>query len=154
MKKLFLCSLLGISFITTTVSCQNAAKNAPKSTSAAKPSVQNAVQNAAPIAADLSVADFQKKLAADRSALVLDVRTPQEFANGHLPNAMAINIFDADFKQKVGKLDKSKAVYVYCAVGGRSAKASQILQESGFKTVYNMAGGFNHWQAAGLPSVK
>ena len=150
MKKLFLCSLLGISFITTTVSCQNAAKNAPKSTFAAKPSAQNT----APIAADLSVTDFQKKLAADRSALVLDVRTPQEFANGHLPNAMAINIFDADFKQKVGKLDKSKAVYVYCAVGGRSAKASQILQESGFKTVYNMAGGFNSWQAAGLPSVK
>ena len=51
-------------------------------------------------------------------------------------------------------LDKKKPVYVYCAVGGRSAKASKVLQESGFKTVYNLLGGFNGWTAAGLPSVK
>ena len=140
MKKLFLSLILGISFLTTTVSCQNATKNAP--------------QSAATGVADLSTTDFQKKLAADETAILIDVRTPQEYANGHLQNATAINFFDTDFKEKVAKLDKTKPVYVYCAVGGRSAKASKILQESGFKNIYNLLGGFNGWNAAGLPSVK
>ena len=144
MKKLFFSFILGISFLTTTVSCQNAAKSTP----------QNTVQNAATGVSDLSTTDFQKKLAADGSAILLDVRTPQEYANGHLQNATAINFFDADFKEKVAKLDKTKPIYVYCAVGGRSAKASKVLQESGFKSVYNLLGGWNGWNAAGLPSVK
>ena len=144
MKKLFFSLILGISFLTTTVSCQNAAKSTP----------QNTVQNAATGVSDLSTTDFQKKLAADGSAILLDVRTPQEYANGHLQNATAINFFDADFKEKVAKLDKTKPIYVYCAVGGRSAKASKVLQESGFKSVYNLLGGWNGWNAAGLPSVK
>ncbi len=52
-----------------------------------------------------------------------------------------MNFMDADFKQQVEKLDKNKPVFVYCAVGGRSAKASQILKESGFKVIYNLQGG-------------
>ena len=148
MKKLFLPFILGINFITTTVSCQNAAKTAP-----AKAPLSN-VQNATPMFADLNVTQFQKKLNSDNTAILLDVRTPEEYKSGHLPNATAINFFDADFKEKVNKLDKTKPVYVYCAVGGRSAKALKVLKESGFKTAYNMQGGFNTWQAAGLPSVK
>ncbi len=144
MKKLFLSLVLGITFISTTVSCQNTAKNAP----------QKAVQGLPSSFADLNAADFQKKIATDNASIVLDVRTPQEYANGHLQNATAINFFDTDFKEKVSKLDKTKPVFVYCAVGGRSAKASKILQESGFKAVYNLLGGFNGWQASGLPSVK
>lgn len=149
MKKLLFNFLLGITFLTTTVSCQNATKSAPQTTT------QNtAAPKESATVVDLSTADFQKKLAADNTAIVLDVRTPQEYANGHLVNATIINFFDADFKEKVNKLDKSKPVFVYCAVGGRSANASKILQESGFKTVYNLLGGFNGWAAAGLPSVK
>ncbi len=144
MKKLLFSFILGITFLTTTVSCQNAAKNAP----------QNTAKATTATVTDLSTIDFQKKLAADKTTIILDVRTPQEYANGHLQNATTINFFDTDFKEKVDKLDKNKAVYVYCAVGGRSAKASKILQESGFKTVYNLLGGFNGWTAAGLPSVK
>ena len=141
MKKLLLSIFIGISFLTTNVSCQNAAKKPPLSTTTQT-------------IGDLSVADFQKKLSADNTAIVLDVRTPAEYGNGHLQNATAINFYDADFKEKVGKLDKTKAVFVYCAAGGRSAKALKILQESGFKTAYNLLGGFTGWAAAGLPSVK
>ncbi len=144
MKKLLFSLMLGITFLTTTVSCQNATKN----------TAQNTAQAATQTSPDLSTADFQKKLAVEKNALILDVRTPQEYANGHLQNATTINFFDTDFKEKVNKLDKNKPVYVYCAVGGRSAKATKILQESGFKTVYNLLGGFNGWSAAGLPSVK
>ncbi len=151
MKKILLSFALGIISLMTTVSCQNAAKNAPLkaplSTTTQKPTQQA-------VFADLSVADFQNNLNADNTALILDVRTPEEFVKGHLQNATAINFFDADFKEKVNKLDKTKAVYVYCAAGGRSAKALKILQESGFHAAYNMLGGFTGWQAAGLPSVK
>ena len=140
MKKLLLSVSLGIFAFITSVSCQNAVKSAPHA--------------AAQTIGDLSIADFQKKLSADNTAIILDVRTPAEYVKGHLANAAAINFFDTDFKEKVGKLDKNKAVYVYCAVGGRSAKALKILQELGFKTAYNMLGGFTGWQAAGLPLVK
>jgi phage shock protein E len=151
MKKLLLSFAIVITFLTTPVSCQNAAKHAPlKAPLSTTP--QNAAQQA--VFADLSVTDFQRSLSADNTAVILDVRTPEEFVKGHLQNATAINFFDADFKEKVNKLDKTKAVYVYCAAGGRSAKALKILQESGFHTAFNMLGGFTGWQAAGLPSVK
>jgi phage shock protein E len=148
MKKILLAYLIGTTFLTTNVSCQNAAK------SPAKAPVQNEVKTTVAPITDLSTADFSKKLSADNSAMLLDVRTPQEYANGHLPNAATINFFDADFKERANKLDKTKAIYVYCAVGGRSAKASKILQELGFKAVYNLLGGFNGWAAAKLPTVK
>ena len=140
MKKLLLSICIGVFVLISSISCQNAAKSAP--------------QSATQTIADLSIVDFQKKLLADNTAIILDVRTPAEYAKGHLANATTINFFDTDFKEKVGKLDKTKAVYVYCAVGGRSAKALKILQELGFKTAYNMLGGFTGWQAAGLPLVK
>ena len=62
--------------------------------------------------------------------------------------------FGTDFKEKVNNLDKTKPIYVYCAVGGRSVKAAKVLQDAGFKAVYNLLGGFNGWVAAGFPSVK
>lgn len=148
MKKLFLSFTIGVSFFTTTIFCQNSAKTAP-----AKAPLSN-IQTATPMFADLNVTQFQKKLNSDNSAILLDVRTPEEYKNGHLQNATAINFFDADFKEKVNKLDKTKPVYVYCAAGGRSAKALKVLKESGFKAAYNMLGGLNSWQAAGLPLVK
>jgi rhodanese-related sulfurtransferase len=152
MKKLFLSIAMGVALLTTSVSCQNSAKTAPPK--APVNNVQNEHQSATPMFADLSVTEFQKKLAIDNMAILLDVRTPEEFVKGHLQNATAINFFDADFKEKVSKLDKTKPIYVYCAAGGRSSKALKVLQESGFKTAYNMIGGFNGWQAAGFPSVR
>jgi rhodanese-related sulfurtransferase len=145
MKKFLCVSLLGLTFLTTTVSCQNATDNKGQT------EVQNTPKTTV---ADLATAEFQNKLAADNTALLLDVRTPQEFASGHLQNATAINFYDTDFKEKVSKLDKTKAVYVYCAAGGRSSKAAKIIQELGFKGVYNLLGGFTGWAAANLPTIK
>jgi rhodanese-related sulfurtransferase len=70
---------------------------------------------------------------------LLDVRTPGEWANGKLEKSNLINFNDAKFEQNLSKLDKTKPVFVYCAVGGRSAKAAQILGKNGFK-VYNLTG--------------
>ncbi len=146
MKNFILPLIFGITFLTTSVSCQNAAKTKGQNEAQAKTATT-------PIA-DLSTAEFQKKLSADNTALLLDVRTPQEFSNGHLQNAKAINFYDTDFKEKVGQLDKTKAIYVYCAAGGRSSKAAKILQEQGFKAVYNLLGGYTGWAAANLPTIK
>jgi rhodanese-related sulfurtransferase len=99
----------------------------------------------------LSVADYEKKLNETSNEIIVDVRTPEEYQSGHLVNATLINYYDSDFKEQISKLDKSKPVYVYCKAGVRSAKAANILRESGFKEVYDLQGGFDAWSGAGKP---
>jgi len=64
---------------------------------------------------------------------IIDVRTPEEFNTGTISEAQNINIYDSDFESKIDKLDKNTPIFVYCKSGGRSANASQLLQEKGFK---------------------
>jgi rhodanese-related sulfurtransferase len=85
---------------------------------------------------------------------VLDVRTASEYGGGHLKNAKLIDVTAPGFEQAVAKLDKKKPVVVYCAVGGRSSRAADIMVKSGFTTVYNVSGGYNAWSAAGLPTTR
>lgn len=80
--------------------------------------------------------------------IVLDVRTPEEFAKGHIPGAVLMNVNDIQFKQKINELDKSKTILVYCVAGIRSEKASAILKESGFKEVYHLKDGIKAWSGA------
>ena len=101
----------------------------------------------------LAPAAFETKIATPNVQLD-DVRTPQEFANGHLENAKNVNFNDAEFKQKIALLDKSKPIAVYCGVGGRSGKASKILVELGFKDITDLAGGITAWSAANKKVVK
>lgn len=86
--------------------------------------------------------------------ILLDVRTPDEWNAGHLKDAVHIDWYGADFKQRVANLDKSKPVLVYCAAGGRSGKAQDVMLDLGFKRVVNLEGGYTAWTAAGLPVVK
>ncbi|MFN8344713.1 MAG: rhodanese-like domain-containing protein [Spirosomataceae bacterium] len=90
---------------------------------------------------NLTPAAFIAKLKTTPNAQLLDVRTPKEWEAGKINSSKCVNFMDADFKQQVEKLDKNKPVFVYCAAGGRSTKASQILKESGFKLIYNLQGG-------------
>lgn len=90
---------------------------------------------------NLAPKDFIQKLKTTPNAQLLDVRTPNEWNAGKIASSKCINYNDATFKEQVQKLDKTKPVFVYCAVGGRSTKASQILKESGFKLIYNLQGG-------------
>jgi rhodanese-related sulfurtransferase len=82
------------------------------------------------------------------------VRTPEEYAAGHLENAVNINLYDDDFKSQLEAIDKSKAVAVYCKVGGRSAKAADIIKEIGFTEVYDLEGGILNWEEKGMKTVK
>ncbi len=76
---------------------------------------------------------------------IIDVRTPNEFDQGHIEGAKNIDYFSKSFKSELEKLDKSVPLYVYCRSGGRSAKAMQIMKEIGFVSVYNLQGGFLAW---------
>ncbi len=81
----------------------------------------------------------------EKNAIILDVRTPEEYAAGHIPNSVLIDYSAPDFKSKIEKLDKSKNYLVYCAAGGRSARASNVMVSGNFKSVYNLTGGFSQW---------
>ncbi|RYY22101.1 MAG: thioredoxin [Chitinophagaceae bacterium] len=96
---------------------------------------------------------FEAALAAD-SVQLLDVRTPKEFQAGHLENALQADWTNqAEFKERISHLDKSKPVFVYCGTGNRSASAGDLLIAQGF-TVTEMNGGFNAWKAANKPIVQ
>lgn len=93
---------------------------------------------------------FLETLEKDNSGQLVDVRTTEEFAVGHLKNAQNICVTDDDFEEKIKKLDKSKPVYVYCRSGGRSARAAKILEEKGFTKVFDLNGGITSWKEKGL----
>jgi len=102
---------------------------------------------------NLTVEEFAT-LAADKTNIILDVRTREEFQGGHLLGAVNLDFNAADFEAKAATLDKSKNYLVHCAVGGRSAKASELLAKLGFPKVYNLPGGFRAWTKAGKPVEK
>lgn len=95
-----------------------------------------------------------KKLTESPNALVLDVRTAAEVAEGHLPNAVNIDIYGSDFMAKVQQLPKDREILVYCTVGARSQQAADILSKQGFVKVYNLDGGIVAWQRNGFEVVR
>ncbi len=99
---------------------------------------------------NIPVAEFEQKLSTAGIQLI-DVRTPEEFAGGHLKNAINININGADYEAAIAKLDKSKPVLVYCLSGGRSGSAASDMHDKGFSEVYNMEGGIMKWKGSGKP---
>lgn len=88
----------------------------------------------------LHITEFSQKNT--NNAILIDVRTPVEYAEGHLENAKNINWFDKNFEEQVKSLDKEETIYVYCKAGGRSAKAQQKLLDMGYKNVINLEGGY------------
>lgn len=102
----------------------------------------------------VAAADFEKKAAAVKDKIILDVRTAEEYKEGHLPGASQIDYYGTDFKSQVSKLDKSKPIFVYCKGGGRSASSCEILKDLGFKEVYNLQGGITDWKKAGKAVIK
>ena len=95
---------------------------------------------------DLTPMECKTKLQKDPQAVVLDVRTEDEIAEGMIPNALHADIYGGkDFMDTLGKLDKSKHYYVYCKGGGRSAQACAIMKQMGFRKTYNLLGGITAW---------
>lgn len=90
---------------------------------------------------------------AQPGVVVLDVRTPVEYALGHLPNARNLNFRDDDFAQQVAQLDRSKPYVLYCASGNRSGQAASIMQQQGFRQVVN-GGSYQDLKSSSQPPTK
>lgn len=95
--------------------------------------------------------EFQNLMKTAPDKVILDVRTPGEFASGHIPGAININISDAGFAEAVSALDTSKPVFVYCLAGGRSASATDIMSGMGFQNIIDLSSGFMQWSSQGFP---
>jgi len=81
--------------------------------------------------------------------VILDVRTPGEYNSGHIENAVNVDYKSANFKDEVNKLDKNKTYAVYCHSGRRAAASADIMEQLGFKSIYEI-GGVEQWQEAGF----
>lgn len=91
----------------------------------------------------ISQEEFQERLKAGWK--VIDVRTPEEYSAGHIEEAMLIDYYKPDFKDKIGELDKSGKYLLYCRTGVRSSKARGIMESMGFENVSDLAGGYAGW---------
>ena len=101
----------------------------------------------------LSVEDFEKAIA-DTAIVRLDVRTAEEFADGHIEGSLNIDVLKEDFEQKaVASLPKDKTIAVNCRSGKRSKNAAKILVKNGYKVI-ELDAGYNGWIGAGKPVVK
>lgn len=92
---------------------------------------------------------YAEKLKATENPQLLDVRTPEEYKTEHIGNAVNVNWNGDNFVADASKYNKSKPIFVYCKVGGRSAQAANKLAELGFKEIYNLDGGIMKWNSAG-----
>lgn len=99
-----------------------------------------------------NAADFASTIS-DPNVVVLDVRTPAEYASGHIPNAINIDVESGMFEDGIASLDKSKTYAVYCHSGRRSANAAKIMAKAGFTTIYNLDGGVTAWASVGQQLV-
>ena len=87
-----------------------------------------------------------KKYHSDENAIILDVRTPEEFETSRIPNSINIDFYNPqNFMQEIEKLDRDNSYYVYCRSGVRSANSCQLMSELGFNKVYNLVGGIVEW---------
>ena len=89
---------------------------------------------------------FEEKIRSIKNLQLIDVRSPEEYAVEHLENSKNINWNGDDFVSNAEKLDKSKPIFVYCKVGGRSIQAANKLSELGFTEIYNLDGGIMKWK--------
>lgn len=85
----------------------------------------------------------------DRPGQLVDVRTPGEWSEGIIAGARLMDFNGTGFRSELSTLDKDRPVYVYCAAGGRSHKAYEMMKEMGFKEVYDLGGGMGAWRSAG-----
>ena len=86
--------------------------------------------------------------------VILDVRTPEEYSDGHIENALNLDVKSESFTEKVVKLDTGRIYIIHCRSGRRSARAGALMEELGFADIYDIEGGFVAWEKQGYPVTK
>ena len=144
MKKYLIVLVFAVS-VSVTFSCNSSSSHAQ----AESVELQEGI-----IAKNVSAAEFKDLIAGRADAILLDVRTPDEVAQGVIRNAANIDFYDGSFMAALDKLDKSKPVLIYCRSGRRSGVAMSKMSELGFTEIYNLQGGIIEWTNAGEEVVK
>jgi len=103
---------------------------------------------------ELSPEEFRSSLSSTPDAVLIDVRKPEEVAEGKIEGAVNIDYTDSSFTAEVGKLDKTKPYFLYCKTGKRSTGAADKMKIIEFQDVYVLEGGLVNWQERGLETVK
>lgn len=111
---------------------------------------QKKITNVSPLEAQNLIQE--KKL--DRDFYILDVRSENERKDGFVKNSINLDVDSPKFAAELDNLDKNKSYLVYCRIGFRSKKASEIMQQKGFKDIYNLNGGISAWDYEGLEVEK
>lgn len=112
------------------------------------------IQAQTPEAKTISVTEFEE-LAKNKGAVrILDVRTPEEALEGHVPNAKNIDYKNDNFEREISKLDKNRTYLLYCKTGIRSGSAAAKMKAAGFMYIYSLDGGIDAWKEAGKPVEK
>lgn len=140
MKKLILTSMVALAGLSA---CSQSNTNTPETTVSE--------QQSAVVFEKLDADAFEKAIA-DGQGVLVDVRTPGEYAEGHIPGSTNIDWNSAAFEAEIDKLDKQTPVYLYCRSGGRSGRAAEALKAKGFTQIYDLTGGFMSWSAQGKAS--
>lgn len=107
--------------------------------------------NSSPKGNELNPHAFKAEMNEKKGEILLDVRTPGEYNDGHIKGALNIDWYSPDFQNEVAKLDKNKPLFIYCKSGGRSRQAAQVLSSMGFKEIYDLQGGITSWKNDGMP---
>ncbi|HZY80640.1 MAG TPA: rhodanese-like domain-containing protein [Cyclobacteriaceae bacterium] len=92
---------------------------------------------------------FQGKI--QSGATLIDVRSVEEYASGHISGSLNMDVNNPGFKDNVAVLDPKKEYALYCASGVRSGKAAEMLRQAGFTSVFTLTGGIKSWKEKGLP---
>jgi len=90
----------------------------------------------------LTPTEFKEKLA---NQTIIDIRTPQEYSQGHIEGAVNINYYDSNFIDQIAKYDKNQPIFIYCRSGNRTSPASKKIADFGFKQIYDLEGGILSW---------
>jgi rhodanese-related sulfurtransferase len=104
-------------------------------------------------AINMNVVEFSKKIT-ESGVVILDVRTPGEFAEGFIEGAQMIDFQSGNFEAEIESLDKDVTYAVYCRSGNRSGQAVKIMQDAGFLNLFNLEGGVIDWANQGMSLVK
>ena len=102
----------------------------------------------------LRAAKAHAELTAHPEVRILDIRTPAEFADGHIKGAVNIDFYARTFEQELDRLDRNVTYFVYCRSGNRSSQALGLLKRLGFEHIWHLADGVVGWEKAGLPLVR
>lgn len=101
----------------------------------------------------ISPSKFDSIIKNKSNAVVIDVRTSEEFSKGHLENALNLDWKGTEFNNQLEAIDKNETILIYCLSGGRSAKAVEALKAKGYNNIIELEGGIMSWRKENLPEV-